>query len=40
VVARFAPNIAPEEIEQHIEKLVREEEIEIVCHPDFSNGCL
>lgn len=40
VVARFAPNITPEEIEQHVAKLVRDEEVEIVCHPDFSNGCL
>lgn len=40
VVARFAPNITPEEIDQHVAKLVRDEEIEIVCHPDFSNGCL
>ncbi|MDF2948800.1 MAG: glutathione peroxidase [Sedimentibacter sp.] len=40
VVGRFAPNIAPEELEVHIEKLVKDEEIEIVCHPDFSDGCL
>lgn len=40
VVARFAPNITPEEIEQHIAKLLKDEEIEVVCHPDFSNGCL
>lgn len=40
VVGRFAPNISPEEIEEHIVKLLRNEEIEIVCHPDFSNGCL
>lgn len=40
VVARFAPNISPEEIDQHVAKLVRDEEIEVVCHPDFSNGCL
>ena len=40
VVARFAPNITPEEIEQHIIKLLRDDEIEIICHPDFSNGCL
>lgn len=40
VVGRFAPNITPEELEEHVAKLVRDEEIEIVCHPDFSNGCL
>lgn len=40
VVARFAPNITPEEIDKHIAKLVKDEDIEIVCHPDFSNGCL
>jgi glutathione peroxidase len=40
VVARFAPNITPEEIEQYVVKLVRGGEIEIVCHSDFSNGCL
>lgn len=40
VVGRFAPNITPEELEEHVAKLVRDEEIEIVCHQDFSNGCL
>lgn len=40
VAARFAPNITPEEIEQHVGKLVRDENIEIVCHPDFSDGCI
>ncbi len=40
VVARFSPNITPEEIDQHIAKLINDEEVEIVCHPDFSNGCL
>jgi len=40
VKARFAPNITPEELDQHIAKLVREEEIDIVCHPDFSDGCI
>lgn len=40
VVARFSPNITPEEIDQHIAKLISDEEVEIVCHPDFSNGCL
>ncbi len=40
VVARFAPNIAPEEIDKHIYKLLKEEETEIVCHSDFSDGCL
>lgn len=40
VVARFAPNITPEEIDEHIAKLVNDEVVEIVCHPDFSNGCL
>lgn len=40
VVARFAPNITPEEIEQHVARLVNDEEVDIVCHPDFSNGCL
>jgi len=40
VVARFAPNITPEEINQHVEKLVKGEEVEIVCHSDFSQGCL
>jgi len=40
VVARFSPNITPEEIDQHIAKLINNEEVEIVCHPDFSNGCL
>jgi glutathione peroxidase len=38
VVARFAPNISLEEIEQHVIKLLNNEEI--VCHPDFSDGCL
>jgi len=40
VVARFAPNITPEEIDQHVEKLVKGEEIEIVCHADFSQECI
>lgn len=40
VIARFAPNITPEEIDQHIEKLLKGEEVEIVCHSDFSQGCL
>ncbi len=40
VVARFSPNITPEEIDQHIAKLINDEEVEIVCHPDFSKGCL
>jgi len=40
VVARFAPNITPEEINQHVEKLVKGEEVEIVCHSDFSQGCM
>lgn len=40
VVARFAPNISPEEIEHHVAKLVNDEQIEIVCHPDFSDGCI
>lgn len=40
VVARFAPNITPEEIEQHIIKLIQGDELEIVCHPDFSDGCI
>lgn len=40
VVARFAPNITPEEIDQHIFKLIEGENIEIVCHPDFSDGCI
>ena len=40
VVARFAPNITPEEIEQHIIKLLNDDQVEIVCHPDFSDGCL
>jgi len=40
VAARFAPNITPEEIDQHVEKLVKGEEVEIVCHSDFSQGCL
>ncbi|NYB74733.1 glutathione peroxidase [Sedimentibacter hydroxybenzoicus DSM 7310] len=40
VVARFAPNITPEEIEQHIIKLLRNDEIEIICHSDFSDGCI
>lgn len=40
VVGRFAPNITPEEIDQHIIKLINDEQIEIVCHSDFSHGCL
>lgn len=40
VIARFAPNISPEEIDEHIASLLRDEEIEIVCHSDFSQGCL
>ena len=40
VAARFAPNITPEEIDKHIAKLLQDEEIEVVCHPDFSQGCL
>ncbi|MDD4439541.1 MAG: glutathione peroxidase [Tissierellia bacterium] len=40
VVARFAPNITAEEIDEHIAGLLRNEEIEIVCHPDFSQGCI
>ncbi|WP_312810670.1 glutathione peroxidase [Sedimentibacter sp.] len=40
VVARFAPNITPEEIEQHIIKLLRNDEVEIICHSDFSDGCI
>lgn len=40
VAARFAPNITPEEIEKYVAKLIRDEEIETVCHSDFSNGCL
>ena len=40
VIARFAPNITPEEMDEHIARLLRNEEIEIVCHPDFSQGCI
>ncbi len=40
VVGRFAPNITPEEIEKHVAKLVNDEEVEIVCHSDFSDGCI
>ncbi len=40
VVARFAPNITPDEIEQHIIKLLRNDEVEVVCHSDFSDGCI
>lgn len=40
VVARFAPNITAEEMDEHIAKLLKNEEIEIVCHPDFSQGCI
>ncbi len=40
VIARFAPNITAEEIDEHIASLLRNEEIEIVCHPDFSQGCI
>ena len=40
IVGRFAPNIAPEEIDEHIEKLLKDEEVEIVCHADFSQGCI
>ncbi len=40
VVARFAPNITPEEMDEHIAKLLRDGEIEVVCHPDFSQSCL
>lgn len=43
VVARFAPNITPEEIEQNVKELLKtenSENIETVCHPDFSDGCI
>ncbi|MDD2397061.1 MAG: glutathione peroxidase [Tissierellia bacterium] len=40
VVARFAPNITAEEIDEHVAKLLQNEEIEVVCHPDFSQGCI
>ncbi len=40
VVARFAPNITPEEIEKNIIKLLRNEDVEVVCHSDFSDGCI
>lgn len=40
VIARFAPNITPEEIDEYITSLLRDENIEIVCHSDFSQGCL
>lgn len=40
VVGRFAPNIAPEEIEKYITELVKNQEVEIICHPDFSKGCM
>jgi glutathione peroxidase len=43
VVARFAPNITPEEIEQNVKELLKTENIEnieTVCHPDFSDGCI
>ena len=40
VIARFAPNITPEEIDEHIAKLVKDEAVEVVCHSDFSQGCI
>lgn len=40
VVARFAPNITPEEMDAYISRLLHDEEIEIVCHSDFSQGCI
>ena len=40
VVARFAPNITAEEIDEHVAKLLKNEEIEVVCHSDFSQGCI
>ena len=40
VVARFAPNITPDELDGHISNLLKDGEIEIVCHSDFSQGCL
>lgn len=40
VIGRFAPNITAEEMDEHIAKLVKDEEVEIVCHSDFSQGCL
>lgn len=40
VVGRFAPNITPEEIEQYVSKLTENENVEIVCHSDFSDGCI
>lgn len=40
IVGRFAPNIAPDEIDQHISKLLKNEEVDIVCHSDFSDGCI
>ena len=40
VIARFATNITAEEMDEHIAKLVKDEEVEIVCHSDFSQGCL
>lgn len=39
VAARFAPDITPEEIDKYVVKLIQEGDIEIVCHPDFSDGC-
>lgn len=40
VVARFAPNITAEEIDGYVSSLLKNEEIEIVCHSDFSQGCI
>lgn len=40
VVARFAPNVSPDYLEQHIVKLINDQQVEVVCHPDFSDGCL
>lgn len=40
VVARLAPNITPVEIEQYIIKLLKNEDVDIACHADFSDGCI
>lgn len=40
VVARFAPNITAEQIDKYIAGLLKDEDIEMVCHSDFSQGCI
>jgi glutathione peroxidase len=39
VVARFAPTVTPEEIDAHVLNLLEDKFDEIVCSPEFSQGC-